>query len=243
MAAWRKVILAVCVVVMVVCGYLLADKYIEEKSSKNFIEDLKGDYVSHSGGSESDEPDDLVIDFDALKKVNSDIVGWIICEDTKIDYPIVRGRTNDDYLYTLYNGKNNRTGSIFMDYRNSSDFSDKNTVIYGHNMKNGSMFAALSDFKSNDYYNDHSVMYVYTPTQKYKLELISGYVTDADGEWFETFSKSDAEITQYMKDTMSKSTFKSDVVIGDNDRFVTLATCSYEYDDARYIVHARITKA
>ena len=80
---------------------------------------------------------ELFVDFESLQAINKDVVGWIFIEDTVVNYPVLHSKkNNDEYLYTTYDGKQNNSGSIFADYRNNADFTDDNTVLYGHNMKN-----------------------------------------------------------------------------------------------------------
>ena len=113
----------------------------------------------------------LSVDFEILQKENPDIIAWIYCEDTPVNYPIVQADDNDYYLRRLLDGTWNVAGTLFMDYRNADDFSDWHTVIYGHNMKNDSMFGTLPEYRSQEYYEQHPAWYLLTPTQNYKIEL------------------------------------------------------------------------
>jgi len=95
------------------------------------------------------------VDFDELKKINSNVVGWIVIEDTQVNYPIVQGKDNSYYLNHSFDKSWNSLGSIFMDYRSSNDFSDYNTFIYGHHTKNGSMFGELYKYMDATFYKEH----------------------------------------------------------------------------------------
>lgn len=103
------------------------------------------------------------MDFAALEGVNSDIVAWLYGADTGLNYPIVQAEDNDYYLYRLLDGTWNKNGTIFMDYVNRSDFSDQNTLVYGHHMKSGAMFGALVQYKKQEFYDAHPYLYLYTP--------------------------------------------------------------------------------
>lgn len=119
----------------------------------------------HTVGEASEEKQETHINgvnFLSLEAINPDVVGWIAAEGTEIDYPVVRGKDNDFYLRHLFMGEQNKLGSIFMDYRNHSDFSNKNTIIYGHNMKDGSMFSSLIKYKDQHYYDKFPTMQLYT---------------------------------------------------------------------------------
>lgn len=128
-----------------------------------------------------------------------------------------------------------------MDCRNNADLSDWNTVIYGHNMKNGTMFASLLNYCKEDYYEKHPVMYLYTPGHRYRLELIAGYTTSVtDPVYSIPATKEDRD--EIIDHACRMSSFISDVRVEDDDRLVTLSTCSYAYDNARYVVIGRIVE-
>ena len=110
------------------------------------------------------------------------------------------------------NGKYNIAGTIFMDYRNNADLSDYNTMIYGHNMKNDTMFGSLAKYKKQEYYEEHPVIYIVTPEQKFEMKLFAGYITDANSDIYNA-SMDKEEQKQYIKDSLSLSTFKSNVEI------------------------------
>ncbi len=186
---------------------------------------------------------DWEIDFSALREANPDVVGWIRSEDGAISYPIVLGGDNDYYLTHLFNGEKNKLGSIFMDYRCSGDFSDRNTVVYGHNMKDGSMFSALTNYEKQRYYNDYPAMTLYTPGENYTVELFAGVLTDGEGEPVCRLFDGDGDLPAYADSLKGESTFRSGVSVGPDDRLVTLCTCSYEYDGARYLLCGKLTPA
>ena len=110
----------------------------------------------------------LQVDFAALQAINPDIVGWIYIEALDISYPVVQGEDNDFYLHRTFEKKDNFAGSIFVEYRNSGDFTDPNTIIYGHNMKNQSMFGKLKLLKEWEEYKDSMYFWVMTPDYSYR---------------------------------------------------------------------------
>ncbi len=176
------------------------------------------------------------VDFSALSNINSDVKAWIKIEGTKINYPVVQGSDNDFYLNHMVNKKQNAAGSIFWDYENKTDFSDVNTIIYGHHMKNGSMFAGLQSYDSQDYYEVHPTGMLVLPNQKYEIRFVAAYVANVnDNAWQMDFSDQ-AGIDKWINSAIKKSTFKSHYSVKPGDHFVTLSTCSYEFDDARYIL-------
>ena len=177
----------------------------------------------------------ITVDFESLLAENSDVVGWIYSENTQINYPVMRGDSNEEYLHTMINGAYNSAGSIFMDFRNAPDLSDFNTIIYGHHMKNGSMFASLHQYTKQEFYDEHKYMWYLTPGHIYRLDLIAGYVGDAEAEIYTIFSSRD-ELNHYLSFAASKSNFEPDTVPEDINGIVALSTCAYEYDNARYVV-------
>lgn len=178
----------------------------------------------------------IYVDFEKLKEQNEDIVGWIYCEGTKINYPIVQGESNQDYLYRTHTGERNSNGSIFLDFRNLDDFSDFNNIVYGHNMGNGAMFGTLKRFWDQTYYEEHPVMWILTPDKAFRVDLIAGMVTPSDSETYELFSYIE-DLRERVKYALSKSTFDAgEVDLEQVNQIVTLSTCSYEYATARYVV-------
>ena len=181
----------------------------------------------------------ISVDFEALLKENADVVGWLYSEKTPISYPVMQAADNEYYLDRLLNGKKNITGSLFMDCRNNLLNLDWNTVIYGHNMKSGSMFGTLSSYRKQDYYDRHPVMYFLTPTVNYKIELISGFVAPADAELYNTYLFTE-DMPRVLTDIRNASDFVSRFELAEGDRLFTLSTCSYEFDSARYVVIGRM---
>ncbi len=184
-------------------------------------------------------PEPLIqMDFAPLLAINEDAVGWIYSEDTVIDYPIVLGDDNVFYLDHLFSGKWGFAGTIFMDVDNRSDFSDYNTVIYGHHLKNGQMFASISNYRNQKYYDEHPVMYLYTPTGDYEIQIFSAYARDASAipHDFDT----PEEYMSYIDQITKLSDFTTDVTVGPEDRIISLVTCSYVTDNARFVVHGKL---
>ena len=177
----------------------------------------------------------ITVDFDGLLAENSDVVGWIYSEGTQINYPVLRGESNETYLRHMINGQYNSSGSIFMDFRNNPDLSDFNTIIYGHHMKNGSMFASLHEYVDQSYFEDHKNMWYLTPEHVYRLDVISGYIGKAEAEVYTIFKNQD-ELDSYLSFASVYSDFTPNQVPEEINKVVVLSTCSYEYDDARYVV-------
>lgn len=183
----------------------------------------------------------ITVDFAALKEKCPDIVGWLYCSDSPINLPVVQGEDNDYYLRRLIDGSGNNSGTVFADYRNAPDFSDRNTILYGHNMKNRSMFGSLSDYRNQGYYDAHPVMWFLTPEKAYKLELVAGFVTPSNGDIYSVL-QSDEEAYALMQEAVAASTFATELELVPGDRYLMLSTCSYEFRNARYVLAGRLAE-
>lgn len=227
-------LLAVLVAVFLFSAYQIGGYLLEKYRSDRMMDSASKFVTVEQGGAESEnatgDPERIAVDFDELRKMNSDVVGWIYCANTKFNYPIVQTGDNEYYLHHLLDGTWNNNGTIFMDYRNSADFSDRNTMIHGHHMKSGAMFGELIQYKKQSFYDEHPYIYIMTEQQNYRLDLLAGCIVDSVSDIYTT------ELSDEMLySCMSNSTFTPKVSY-QGGRIVTLSTCSYEYDDARYVV-------
>ena len=181
------------------------------------------------------------IDFKALKSVNEDVVGWIYVEAVpSISYPIVHGTDNETYLHRTYEKNYNFAGTIFVDCENKGDFSDCNTLVDGHNMKNGSMFAQLKKFSQNsDIYNQSKYFWIFTPEKNYRYEIISAYTTGVNSDTYTLFKGPGEEFEKYLQKIRGYSDIKTDGgELTIKDKIVTLSTCTGN-EATRYVVQGK----
>lgn len=180
------------------------------------------------------------VDFTSLRAVNPEIMAWLTIDGTNIDYPVARHSDNDYYLHHLFNGEWNSSGCLFMDCSNQADVSDQHTIIYGHHMDNGSMFQNLMYYKDQSFYDEHPTARLFTPDGAYTVEFFTGYVTGVDEDaWQLDFALSE-EFPEWLGNAKEKSLFESAATPTAGDRIVTLSTCSYEFYNARFVVHGTI---
>lgn len=214
---------------------ILKDEKQQEQNKDELIEEFEIPEIP------SEEPE-FSVDFDSLKQINSDIVGWIIMEGTQVNYPVVQGNNNSYYLNHSYDKKWSSFGSIFMDYSSSSNFSDRNTFIYGHHTRNGSMFGELGKFMKKDFLLEHPSFYLYTPSGNYRADIFSVYTADALSDSYDQSFSSLEEFNSYINIVTGKSKYHLDVDIDTNsDKIITLYSCSREYGYSkydRYFIHA-----
>lgn len=181
------------------------------------------------------------VDFSQLAEINSDIVGWIYIEGTAINYPVVQAENNHYYLNRLFDGSYNDSGCIFLDCRSSSDFSDRHSIIYGHHMKDNSMFAGLVQYKKQAFYDEHPVALLVTPDAYYKIQFFSGYVSDTMSDAWD-LSFDELEFSSWLNDIQEKSCFKASAIPSKTGRIITLSTCTYEYDTAKFVLHGYVSE-
>lgn len=176
-----------------------------------------------------------------LSSINSDYIGWISIKNTPIDYPIVKGEDNEFYLKRDFNKNYLFSGSIFMDYRNEG-FQDENVVIYGHHMKDNSMFGSLKKYKDLEYLKENRYINITTKDdEKFIYEIFGVYITTSDDS--ETISikfNNEEEFSEYINKICEKSIYDLGVDVKGTDKILTLSTCSYEFEDARLVIHAKL---
>lgn len=179
--------------------------------------------------------------YNKLKESNADYRGWITVENTDIDYPIVQGTDNDFYLKHDFNKKESISGCVFMDYLNEVD-KDDNIILYGHNMRNGSMFSKLQNFKENEFFYQNNKVIIKDEAGEHTYEVFSVYVLKPGDKLGKINYSSADEFNEYIKFIKNKSFYASDIKVEKGDKILTLVTCTYEIDDARTIVHAKLIK-
>lgn len=183
----------------------------------------------------------IEVDFDKLKSVNEDVVGWIYVDALPdISYPIVKGKDNQTYLHQTYEKNYNFAGTIFVDYENSGDFSDCNTLVYGHNMKNGSMFGHLKKFREDDkLYKQDKYFWILTPERNYRYEIITAYTTGVNSDTYTLFKGPGEEFEKYLETIKGYSEIQTDDTdLTIKDRIVTLYTCTGN-ESTRFVVQGK----
>ena len=214
-------VMAVCLSVFVVSCFSLMGIWLmytegtsEYEGLREYVEETAAD--SETDGEPAEEPETAAkVDFDALKKINPDIVAWIRIEGLGIDYPVVQGEDNEHYLNYTFRGEKNAAGSIFLDCRNQADFSDPKIILYGHNMKNGSMFGSLKKYQEDGVLSEAQVVTIYLPGgEEWKFEVKQCRTVESNDACYE------------LEDATGEEPDKKELI---------LSTCSYR-SDVRLIV-------
>ena len=232
---------AFSVVIVVIVNIRL--DYAKERK----IDDIAADTYSTTTEEDNSLKCPKTVDFVALKEINPEIIGWLYCEGTEVDFPICATDNNDYYLSHAYDGTPKRSGSIFLEAADKTDFSDTNSVIYGHNMLDGSMFHCLEQWQDQKFYEEHDHMWLITPEKTYRINIFSGYVTDAFSSTYTVFTDYGELTKEYINNAFSLSDFypvyeKCDILVdGDySQKYVLLSTCAYNYKNARYVLHGKL---
>lgn len=181
---------------------------------------------------------DLEIDFKGLKEKNQDCVAWLYMGATGISYPVVQGEDNEYYLHHTFEDINNSSGAIFMDWEVKPELTSYNTFIYGHNMKNGSMFGSLKKMiKEEGLYDKDPYIYIFIPGYIYRYKIFAYYLDSPDSKMYWTCD-SLKEYRQYLRDATSKSVYECNTPTSEEDMITTLVTCSGSGSSKqRFFVH------
>ena len=218
---FKKLFIILCFVICLCCFSLLVLDILDKKEGESFYKNVL--------------PSNNIINVDYMNSEYEEIIGYIEILDTNIAFPIVQGENNSYYLKHLPNDNKNKMGSIFLDYRNDM-YNDKNTIIYGHNFNNGTMFSDLLKFKDKEFYNNHLSYTIYTKQEIMDVSIIGGYLADA--------TKSELLINFNFLDELTfnmKKVFENDIEVNEYDKFITLCTCD-EVSNLRFILIGKVNK-
>lgn len=181
------------------------------------------------------------INIDALKSYNEDVIGWIRIPDTQIDYPLVKGDDNQFYLKHAWNKEKNAVGAVFLEVTNAVDFSDFNTLIYGHYMRNGSIFGSLEEYKNIEYWKEHPYVYIYDQKGYRQYEIFAAYEANVSAETYRINYNNNTKLQDFVNMCIGKSVIDTGIVPTKDDKIITLSTCigngTYR---ARWVVQARL---
>lgn len=242
---WRVVfVVSIIVLIAALIGLgAIAFQYISQQRAYDDLEQ----YASISDA-ENVSLADLTVDWDALRAVNPDIVAWIYIPDSPVNYPVVQGQDNQDYLHKAFDGSTGwlaSAGTIFLDSNNASDFSDRNSALYGHHMNDGSMFASLSDWQNNDEFNSHRDIYLLTPQGNYRLKTFAMVKTTGTDALVQTTFSSEESYRSYIQDKLDRSvvTQEGDVLgASDITQSMLFSTCEYSQADGRAVLFAAVVE-
>lgn len=236
----KNTILNLCLILSVFvffyAGFHLVEIFLEYREGTKTYQKIADDILKPER--EEDGQISITVDFEALKKMNSDVVAWIYMEgQPEISYPVVHGTDNVFYLNHLLDKTYNSSGTIFVDEKNTGSFEDPNTIIYGHNMKNDSMFGTLDLYMKGEAYARSPYFWILTPEKNFRYEIFAAHTTSAVGETYTLFQEPSKEFVKWAKAEQQKSAIDTnpEIVWDQNAHIVTLSTCT-ENDATRNVV-------
>lgn len=245
------ILMAMILTILISCAKLFSILYEYYEGSKDYemVKEMVIDEIPEILPELEDTEENIIeeievkapisVDFNRLTEINPDIIGWIYVEAIpEISYPIVKGEDNEYYLHRTYEKKENFAGSIFIDYENTSDFTDCNTIIYGHNMKNGSMFGKLKNFKKKETSDSSRSIWILTPTKDFRYEVFSAYTTPVGSDTYILIKGPGEELLAYAEGMKGKSEVDfGEFVFKKTDKVITLSTCTGN-DATRFVLQA-----
>ena len=258
-----NILLVVFIVTFLVSGgYLGMYYYNIHKAQKSFdslkdmIKDVPGgDTLSKTNGTETDASEISYVDINGVRvqekfadlyTANSDFIGWLTIPGTEIDYPVMHTPIDEEfYLHKDFNKEKSSSGTLFLSAKSNAIIPTDNVVIYGHNMKAGTMFHDLLKFETEDYYKEHKTFRFDTIEGNYEYEVIAAFRTEIKGEdntfkYYDFVSAKDKEeFDEYVEKVKSKTPYTIDTTAEYGDKLVTLSTCAYHANEGRYVVVAK----
>lgn len=248
----RYGIMVIAGIIFIVSGYeiysILREYSKGEKTYEQVIADFEQDDVTNTAvavtaqGVRAEGFVRYYPDFASLQQVNADVIGWIQFEGIEeINYPVLKHESdNNYYLKAMWNKEENTAGSIFVDVYNSADFQDANTFVYGHNMKNLSMFGRLKEYKDQAFFQGKEYFWIYTPTANYQYQIFSVHESKVDSGMFRIFQENSEEFAQYVVEAKEASRYDIDIPVSGSDKIVTLSTCTASGKNWRLLIHAKM---
>lgn len=241
----RKLMLAAALVLIIASSVQLVSGYFERKRAQEEYERLAELARQTTAPTTEHETEVEVteavyvspIDFEKLRAINPDVVGWVKVPGTSIDYPIVQTDNNETYLDTSFEGEKSVAGTVYLDCDSQSDFKGRHNIIYGHHMRDGSMFKDIVKFKEEDFFQEHRDVLLYFPDREVHLKTIAALYGDADGNKRRTQFNSQETFDQYVDEITRGCKFR-ELPGGEIGRLYSFVTCSYEFNNARTILYA-----
>ena len=239
------VIGALCLIAAVGIGGFTAFEYVDAQDRYEKIERAAG--IDKMAPKSITVVEDVLVgldvDWEALAAINSDVVAWVMIPETKINYPVVQTDNNDYYLDHLFDGSGSKVGAVFLDSGSSATLDGQNNVIYGHNMNDGSMFTDITRYIDQSYFDEHRTIYISTPQMNYQLQAEFALVCDGNTPIREFEFLDEDHFNDYAGSLLEMAEV-SRIEDGQQiNQLYCLATCSYQFRDARTILCASVVRS
>lgn len=230
----RLIAILLVLVMLLYGGYSLWNTIMTNKGA--FVSDDLLKYKPAEDGSDN-------LTLEELRKLNKDAVGWLTIDDTNIDYPVVQGKANEEYLNKDIYGEFAFSGSIFLDYRNSSDFSDTYSILYGHHMENGAMFGNVVDFLDEEYFEQHKTGTLYLLDKTYKISLFASLeVKEYDNIIYNPAGQNSENINVLCDYIKENATHYREIELDSDSKILGMSTCAEAATDNRIVLFGRLDR-
>ena len=232
------ILLFIFIILLFYSGTKIVIWYMNNQNNKKISDEI-AEFVTVDETKEDDE-EKYVVDFEKLKEKNSDIVAWLKVKGTNIETTVVKSTNNDYYLTHNFNKEYNSAGWIFADYKNKVDGTDKNIVIYGHNMRDDSMFGSLKNILNSDWYDneENTNITLYTENEKCIYKVFSIYKIESEDYYITTEFENDKKFEQFVNTIKKRSIKEFDIDVSESDNILTLSTCANN-NKYRVVLHAK----
>lgn len=239
----RKVLFSICLIIFIFSGigliYMKYQSYNNKSLNKNVLNKIS--QVVEEQTRDINENDTNIMEM--LLDINSDIKGVIKIDNTKINYPVVQCENNEFYINHDIKKEKSKYGTIFIDYRNELEpnrLQGQNIILYGHNMKDESMFSDLKVFRNKEFNYDNSIIYLDMFYKRYRFEIFSVFLVNEDFNYRKTYFENDQELNYYLKGIEDSSLYFKDIELNCKDTILTLSTCEYDWENARLVVQGKL---
>ena len=218
-------------------------KWYKDKTNNNKIAEQIKSTVIVEEKNEDKNKDEYTVDFNKLKEQNNETIAWLKVNNTNVEYPVVKGTNNSFYLNHSFDKSSNSAGWIFADCRNKFDNTDKNIVIYGHNMRDGSMFGSMLNILNSKWYEneENTNITLYTENEKSIYKVFSVYKIENEDYYIKTEFKNGNEFEGFIKNLKKRSIKDFNVDVSKEDNILTLSTCANN-NKYRVVLHAKKVK-
>ena len=236
-----NILLVLGIILLVAGGLGLGKIWLDYKDGSDrykVVFDESG--ITEQGLKSAEDGGELDVDWEALQAINPDVVGWVWFPgiEPSINYPVVQTTDNEHYLTQSYDGDPGKYGSIFMDCDSVANLTDYHTVIYGHHLRNGEMFAQLANYTDEGFFNDHLQVIYATPTKTHHLQVIGAYAQRANEDMRRMTFATPSDFIAYVQEQLDKSAVPATVGAAEVGHLYSFITCSYSTNDERTVVLA-----
>ncbi len=263
----RKIVMDLSIITILGCAIAFGELYNQNREQLQMDEEIKGQIVDTDNFDDNQYveawqelfaqypqikfPENMNLKYSYLYALNQDLVGWLNIPGTNLDVQVVQGPDNNHYLRRDFYGKSNRYGCPYMDSKNDSKYLDDNTIIYGHHMSDGLIFSNLDKYKTLEGYKESPIIEFNTLYETYYFKVFSAFYINAtpadDNNYFFNFMitdfSTDERFSKFADELKKRSVIDTGISVQPDDKLLTLVTCTYEFNDARFVVVGRMVRA